>query len=238
MEKPFKKAGTHSGKFHADEVMATAILMELFELEVIRSRDPDVLKGLDLIYDIGEGEFDHHQPDKRYRDNGTPYAACGLIWERFGRDIIKNYDSTLSEENIEYMFHEIDSVLIEGIDAADNGMRTCRTIIPTLNISAIISKFNPTWDSDTDENEAFSQAVEFASVVFKNLLRHKFSVVYAEEHVRKAYENRIVPELLVLGRPYPWNEILPQLDENREIVFVISPDHGQYIMQTVRRRDG
>jgi len=238
MEKLFKIAGTHSGKFHADEVMATAILRELFDLEVIRSRDPDVLKGLDLIYDIGEGEFDHHQMDKRYRDNGTPYAACGLIWERFGRDVIKKYDSSLSEENMEYIFHEIDAMLIEGIDAADNGMRTCRTIIPTLNISIIISKFNPTWDSDTDEDEAFNQAVDLASLIFKNVLKHKFSVIYAEDHVRKSYENRTVPELLVLDRPYPWNEILPQIDEKMEIVFVISPDHGQYIIQTVRRRDG
>ncbi len=238
MEKLFKRAGTHSGKFHADEVMATAILKELFDLEVVRSRDPDDLNGLDLVYDIGEGEFDHHQMDKRYRDNGTPYAACGLIWDRFGMDIIRTYDASLSDENMEYMFRGIDEMLIEGIDAADNGMRTCRTIIPTLNISAIISKCNPTWDTVIDEDVAFNQAVDLASVVFQNALRQKFSVVYAEEYVRKSYADRTVPELLVLDRPYPWNEILHQIDDDREVVYVISPDHGRYIMQTVRKRDG
>lgn len=238
VDKPFKRVGTHSGKFHADEVMVTAILMELFDLEVVRSRDPEELMGLDLIYDIGEGEFDHHQMDKRYRDSGTPYAACGLIWESFGRDVIRMYDGSLSDENVDYIFHETDAMLIEGIDAADNGLRTCRTIIPTFSITAVISKLNPAWDDETDENEAFWQAVNIASVIFQKTLKHKFSVVYAEEHVRKAYEERTVPELLVLDRPYPWNEILYQIDEERKIVYVICPDHGQYIVQTVRRRDG
>lgn len=124
MEKAFKRVGTHNGKFHADEVMATAILKEIFDIEVVRSRDPDVLKDLEIIYDIGEGEFDHHQMDKRYRDDGIPYAACGLIWERFGRDVIRMYDDTLSEENLEYLFHEMDDLLIKGIDAADKNNNT------------------------------------------------------------------------------------------------------------------
>jgi uncharacterized UPF0160 family protein len=238
MEKTFMRAGTHSGKFHADEVMATAILREIFDLEVVRSRDPDELKDLDIIYDIGEGEFDHHQMDKRYRDNGIPYAAYGLIWERFGRDVIRMQDDGLSEENLEYLFHELDDMLIQGIDAADNGVRTTKTIIPTLNITAIISKFNPTWDSGLDEESSFNEAVDLASSVFKNVLRQKLSVVYAEEHVRSAYLKRTVPELLILDKPYPWNELLNQIDEEKQIVYVISPDHGQYIIQTVRRSDG
>jgi uncharacterized UPF0160 family protein len=238
MDKTIKRVGTHNGKFHADEVMATAILKEIFDIEVVRSRDPDVLKDLEIIYDIGEGEFDHHQMDKRYRDNGIPYAACGLIWERFGRDVIRMYDNTLSQENLEYMFHEMDDILIKGIDAADNGIRTTKTIVPTLNITAIISKFNPSWDSRLDEENSFNEAVELASSVFKNVLRQKFSVVYAEEYVRNAYKNRSVPELLVLDKPYPWNELLYQIDEEKQIVYVISPDHDQYIIQTVRRSDG
>ncbi len=238
MDKAYKRVGTHNGKFHADEVMATAILKEIFDIEVVRSRDPDVLKELEIIYDVGEGEFDHHQMDKRYRDNGNPYAACGLIWERFGSDVVRMYDDSLSEENLEYLFHEMDDMLIQGIDAADNGLRTTKTIVPTLSITAIISKFNPTWDSELDEDNSFNEAVELASSVFKNVLRQKLSVVYAEEHVKNAYKNRTIPELLVLDRQYPWNELLYQIDDENQIVYVISPDHDQFIIQTVRRRDG
>ncbi len=238
MGRTFKRVGTHNGKFHADEVMATAILKEIFDVEVVRSRDPDILNELEIIYDVGDGEFDHHQLEKRYRDSGTPYAACGLIWERFGKDVIRMYDSSLSEENLKYLSYEIDDMLIQGIDAADNGLRISKTIIPTLNIIAIISKFNPVWNSESDEDSCFNEAVGFASAVLKNVLKQKFSVVYAEDHVRKAYENRPVPELLVLDRMYPWNELLHQIDQDKSVVFVISPDHGQYVIQTVRRSDG
>lgn len=43
INKEFKKVGTHSGRFHADEVMATAILKQVFEIELTRTRDPEIL---------------------------------------------------------------------------------------------------------------------------------------------------------------------------------------------------
>src|SRR4051812_15352925 len=113
MEKQLKRVGTHSGRFHADEVMSTAILKELFDFEIVRTRDPETLNELDLIYDIGEGEFDHHQLEKKFRENGSPYAACGLIWNKFGRDVILSIRPTLSEEDIEDVFRYMDGMLME-----------------------------------------------------------------------------------------------------------------------------
>ncbi len=238
MGKQLKKVGTHSGKFHADEVMSTALLKELFDLEVIRSRDTDVLKDLDLIYDIGEGEFDHHQMDKRVRENGTPYAACGLIWERFGREIVKGFDQTVSEEDLETIFKDIDRMMIEGIDAADNGLKTTKMIIPTLNISTIISKFNPTWELEMAQDSAFNDAVKFASEVFRNILKHKFAVIRAKGAILKAYDNRIIPEILVLDRMYPWNAMIHDIDKEGKLLFVIYPDSNNYVIQTIRKNDG
>lgn len=218
--------------------MSTALLKELFDIEVVRSRDADVLKELDLIYDIGEGEFDHHQMDKRIRENGTPYAACGLIWERFGRDIVRNFDETVSEEDLETIFRDIDRMLIEGIDAADNGLKTTKTIIPILNISTILSKFNPTWESETAQDSAFNEAVKLAAGVFRNVLKHKFAVIRAREAILKAYDSRIIPELLVLDRAYPWNILIHDIDKEEELLFVIYPDSNNYVIQTIRKQDG
>lgn len=237
-EKRFKRVGTHNGRFHADEVMSTALLKELYDVEVVRSRDPDVLSRLDLIYDVGEGEFDHHQPDGRSRENGTPYAACGLIWERFGREIVRSFDGSLAEPEADRIFREIDRRLIEGIDAADNGIRTFRTIIPTLSISNAISKFNPTWDSPVSEDSAFEEAVRMASSVFRNVMKQILSVERAREYVRSAYASRDVRELLMLDRNYPWNELVYDVDRDNELLYVIYPDNGRYMLQTVRRRNG
>ncbi|KFH02123.1 putative GAMM1 protein [Toxoplasma gondii VAND] len=62
--------GTHSGKFHEDEVLATVMLLSLPEFQnarVVRSRDPAVLATCDIVVDVGaeydpeKRRFDHHQ---------------------------------------------------------------------------------------------------------------------------------------------------------------------------------
>ena len=89
----YKKAYTHAGRFHADDVFSTAFLKILNpELKVQRVIDlPEKIDYTDtIVYDIGRGRFDHHQPDSRVRDNGVPFAAFGLLWERFGMMIFND----------------------------------------------------------------------------------------------------------------------------------------------------
>ncbi|WP_242973500.1 MYG1 family protein [Clostridium thermosuccinogenes] len=237
-KKPFKRVGTHNGKFHADEVLATAILKEIYDIEVVRSRDPEVLSSLELVYDVGGGEFDHHDNDKIYRESGTPYAACGLIWRKFGRDVIRARDSSLTESDIDWVFKQIDAVLMEGVDANDNGVKTSETIIPTMCISTIISGFNPPWYSDKDEDEAFHEAVSLASMVLDNTINQQFSIIKARSKVIEAYKNRTKPQLLVLDQYCPWGRILQEIDTEKEVLFVVYPNKEGYALQTVRKEGG
>ncbi|MCX8128830.1 MAG: MYG1 family protein [Clostridia bacterium] len=233
-KKQFRKVGTHNGRFHADEVMATAILKELFDVEVVRTRDTEILSKLDLVYDVGDGEFDHHQVEKEYRENGTPYAACGLIWRKFGKEVIVSREPQLQEKEVDEIFSDIDAVLIESIDAADNGIRTTETIIPTMNITSIIAGFNPPWDDGISEEKAFSKAVEFASATLGNTINQRISNIKAREYVVYAYNNRVRPELLILEAAYPWANTLSRIDREKEVLFVIYPREEQYLLQTVR----
>ena len=72
------KGFTHGGKFHADDVFSTALLKILFpNINVERGFVvPENFDG--IIYDIGFGEFDHHQENSPVRESGTPYASFGL----------------------------------------------------------------------------------------------------------------------------------------------------------------
>ncbi|MCX7710575.1 MAG: MYG1 family protein [Clostridia bacterium] len=238
MQKELKRVGTHNGRFHADETMATAILQEIFDIELVRTRDMEVLKTLDLIYDVGDGEFDHHQVDKEYRETGVPYAACGLIWRKFGRDVIRFREPSLEEDAVEYIFQHIDAMLMEGIDASDNGMRTGSVVVPLMNIPSIIAEFNPPWDSEKLEDEAFMDAVKVASALLNNMLNQQLSIIKARKYVFDAYKNRPRPELLVLERSYPWTQALSEIDVENEVLFVIYPRDNQYLIQTIRRNDG
>lgn len=234
MEKLHKRVGTHHGRFHADEVMATAILKEIFDVEVVRTRDPNVLDDLEIVYDVGGGQFDHHGVDKIYRENGTPYAACGLIWNDFGREVISSRDPSMDQEDIDGVFKYVDRALVQGIDAIDNGLSTGESVIPTMNISSIIAGFNPPWDSEISEDFAFSEAVEFATTVLANTLDQKLATVKAREIVVEAYNNRPRQQVMVLDNFYPWIRTLKEIDKDKEVLFVVYPSKEGYLLHTVR----
>ena len=48
------QAVTHSGKFHADDVLAWALLSEFLpqRIELTRTRDVDIIKNADLVFDV------------------------------------------------------------------------------------------------------------------------------------------------------------------------------------------
>ena len=58
------KAFTHGGKFHADDVFSAALLLYLNpEIQITRgNKVPEEYDG--IIFDIGRGEYDHHQIDR------------------------------------------------------------------------------------------------------------------------------------------------------------------------------
>ncbi|WP_082023809.1 MYG1 family protein [Clostridium polynesiense] len=233
-----KKVGTHDGRFHADDVMATAILKEIFNIEITRTREESTLEKLDIVYDVGGGKFDHHGMDKIYREDGVPYAACGLIWKEFGERVISTADPSLNVEDVDYLSRYIDRALIEGIDALDNGVNIGETSVPILNISNILSGFNPPWFSKENEDEAFLKAVGLASQVLKNKIRYKLSSVKARESVEKAFNNRYIPQVMVLDKYIPYGEVLQRLDKKQEVLYVIYKDKNNYAAQTVRDSQG
>lgn len=214
--------------------MATAILKEVYDVELVRTRDNKILEKLDIVYDVGGGGLDHHGLDKVYREDGIPYAASGLVWNKFGRQVISNKNSSLGEEEVETVIKHIDRKLIEGIDALDNGVWIDTTEIPLMNISSIISGFNPNWKSDKDEDVAFNEAVQVASSILNNAVDNRLSVLKARECVVKAYEKRKTKELLILNKYCPYGEILRDIDENNEVLYVIYPRKDSYAIQTIR----
>ena len=60
-------AFTHSGKFHADDVFSAALLLYLNpEITITRgNKVPEDFEG--IVFDIGRGQYDHHQKDSLIR---------------------------------------------------------------------------------------------------------------------------------------------------------------------------
>ncbi len=54
------RIGTHSGTFHCDEALGCWMLRQTAKFrdaEIVRTRDPEVLKDLDVVIDVGGGRF-------------------------------------------------------------------------------------------------------------------------------------------------------------------------------------
>lgn len=140
---------THAGKFHADDVFATALLQILRpDIKITRGFTvPDDFDG--IVYDIGFGMFDHHQEPREYRANGVPYAAFGLLWRVLGPGLVGERQARLIDENF-----------IQPLDLNDNtGEQN--------SLCDAIGFFNPVWDSKEDQDSCFSRRWPWQSRYWK-----------------------------------------------------------------------
>ena len=74
------EAFTHAGDFHTDDVASGAFLRMLNPyIKIIRGFEvPENFEG--IVFDIGGGEFDHHDENREMRENGIYFASFGKLW--------------------------------------------------------------------------------------------------------------------------------------------------------------
>ena len=218
-------AVTHSGFFHADEVMASVILMQLYdEIEIRRSRSQEEFDQADIVFDVGGGEYDHHNDKKEFRENGIPYAACGLIWRAFGQKLIRKFKPSFSKEQIEEVFYSVDKSIIESIDAVDNGWFSENDEVHMPTINQLIKGFNPNWNSNIDTEEQFRKAIAFCTPILLNTINGSVAAIEAEKIVKEAYDQREIENILILEKFCPWKRHLRNYDEDGSIIYVIFKD--------------
>ena len=225
IKKEHAKAFTHSGKFHADDVFSSALLLYLNpEISIIRGNQvPEDFDG--IVFDIGRGKYDHHQKDSRVRKNQVPYAAFGLLWEELGKEI-------LGDEIAE----KFDESFVQPLDINDNtGEKN--------ELASLIGNFNPPWDSKSSSDVAFFQAVQVAGMILENKFERYRGNERADrqvDEVLKAHEQKNASgelsaeeqKILILPEFIPCQKRLSETD----IAFVIFPSNrGGYCIQPQKK---
>lgn len=230
---------THNGTFHCDEIFSTIMFLKLLpEVVVCRTSDLEKSREKQYIYDVGGGELDHHQfGGNGERENGVKYSSCGLVWKKFGKDIIKKY----TDSNVDEIWEMLDKNLIQCIDAGDNGQ------IPDIGVSYklvqianAVAEFNPNWDEEIDPDIRFEDAVKWAEIVFDNTFKSTISKLKAKGKVEKAIDNS-KDGIMTLERFLPWKEVLLESSsaKAKQINFVIFPSNrGGYNIYTVPEKLG
>lgn len=226
------KIATHNGAFHADDVFAVATLKMLYpHAEVIRTRNPEIYKNCDIVVDLGEGPFDHHQRGGNgKRENGVPYAAFGLVWKTFGAELTRRF----GDESIAPV---IDQKIVQGVDALDNGyqpMEPAPSDFDVLTITGAIDAFNPTWNDELTEDEAFFEAVRFAKAILNRMIKQEVANPLAKSIVLDAIENQ-QNGVVTFDYFIPWWEYLYDAPQGESVLFVLFPDttSGEWRIQTV-----
>lgn len=232
IKKPNAKAFTHSGKFHADDVFSSALLLYLNpQITITRgNRVPEEYDG--IVFDIGRGQYDHHQRDSRVRENGVPYAAFGLLWEELGGEIL---GETLAQR--------FDEEVVQPLDKNDNtGEKN--------ELASLIGNFNPVWDETeaadgvTEEERdrglsvGFLRAVQVAGMVLENKFARYRADARADEKINQVLAMQETQggdaRILVLPEFVPCQKRLKETD----IAFVIFPSNrGGYCIQPQKKPD-
>ena len=137
-----KVIGTHDGPFHADDVMACALLKrhpDFKDAKIVRTRDEVKLGECDIVVDVGEKfshedrRYDHHQADftrtmeeisKKEINSETKLSSAGLIYFFYGKKIIREclkcQEMTLTENNetmVDWIWKKIYFNLIHEIES-------------------------------------------------------------------------------------------------------------------------
>lgn len=232
IKKPNAKAFTHSGKFHADDVFSSALLLYLNpQITITRgNRVPEDYDG--IVFDIGRGRYDHHQRDSRVRENGVPYAAFGLLWEELGSGIL---GETLAQR--------FDEEFVQPLDNNDNtGEKN--------ELATLIGNFNPVWDETeaadgvTEEERdrglsvGFLRIVQVAGMVLENKFVRYRADARADEKINQVLAMQETQggdvRILVLPEFVPCQKRLKETD----IAFVIFPSNrGGYCIQPQKKPD-
>ena len=224
---------THSGGFHADELMSSVVLSRLYpDARIVRSRDAAwITPGPDrIIYDVGGGYdadarlFDHHQRDAPLRDDGRPYSSFGLIWRHFGHDYLAAMDVPAADRDT--VHGKVDAAFVLPIDLLDNGTISPAVAGPLadMTLPGLLETLKPVFDRNTPEAEtaAFHAALPIARAFLEARVARAAAGLRADGLVMAAIaaagEGRILE--LPMGMPFRPAVVKAGADH---LLFVITP---------------
>lgn len=221
---------THSGKYHADDTFASAVLELVFkQSEVLRVHtvtEEMVQKSEHnqaIIYDIGDGQYDHHQNTNTKwhdEDQTKAFASFGLIWDQFGESYIqKLINDDLDSDTLSAIKDKVMTTLVTTIDASDNGFN-----FDNFGISGIIN------DIYALHPHEFHIAITMAKQILDARVQKAYNTIESQKTVRNSMQ-AISNEIIFLPINGAWKFLVK---ENFDLKFVIYQNNrdGRWNLQS------
>lgn len=238
---------THSGGFHADELLSSVILTRLFSrARIVRSRAPEwITPGADrIIYDVGGAydpgaqTFDHHQRGAPLRKDGQPYSSFGLIWEHYGRDYLAA--SGVPDMHIAAIHASFDAGFVLPVDLMDNGALNPSIAGPLagLTLPSLLETLKPVFDQadPAAEDHAFQSALAIARSFVEAGVAQGAAKLRAEAIVQRAIEKAGQERILELPSGMPFRAAIIKAGADH-LLFVVHPRDKDWCLTGIRRSD-
>lgn len=236
---------THSGGFHADELLSSVILTRLFpEASLVRSRERSwitpasdrVIYDVGGDYDIGRQIFDHHQRDTPLRHDGQPYSSFGLIWAQYGRNYLRALD--VPEHDVEGIHASFDQQFVLPIDLMDNGALAPSTAgaLGSLTLPVLLETLKPVFDNRTADADdtAFAAALPIARAFVEASVAGKAAKRRAEAMVVAAIECAGSARVLELPMGMPFRSAIEGAGADH-LLFVVHPRDTDWAVTGIRK---
>ncbi|MDE0751128.1 MAG: MYG1 family protein [Planktomarina sp.] len=235
---------THSGGFHADELLSSVILSRIFpQAELSRTRDPQWLlpSAEKIIYDVGgkynadAQVFDHHQQPSPLREDDQPFSSFGLIWKHYGRAYLTAINVPLGD--IEEIHTQFDSKFVLPIDLLDNGAiePSVAGQLSNLTLPALLGSLKPVFDdtSPTADNDAFFAALPIACSFIEATIGNLAAKARAQSIVLEAIIKAGQSPILELPTGMPYRSALDKA-EAAHILFVVNPRGDDWTLNGIK----
>ncbi|CAD25710.1 similarity to HYPOTHETICAL PROTEIN YEY6_yeast [Encephalitozoon cuniculi GB-M1] len=235
---------THDGKFHLDEVMATAVLLKIYpDSEIVRTRSSAVVRSGDIVYDVGRSfdpeanRYDHHQ--ESFNETFSPkhkikLSSSGLIYKYYGEKFLEKYGLNRTDECFPRVLEEVYTAYFMSADAIDNGYEIFGEIVPR-SLSHVVESFNALDFSDSDrQNKRFLEAVQFVSKDLDNFI----SAIVNRWVPSYKYLNKLIAEvngdILYVDR-YCFVDVIPEIEKKykKDVKFVLNRKESSVSILTV-----
>lgn len=238
---------THSGGFHADELLSSVVLTQLFPAaKVIRTRDAEWIAPAAgrIIYDVGglyEPEntiFDHHQRGAPVREDGRPYSSFGLIWKHYGADYLAA--AGVPEAHVARVHAAFDKKFVLPVDLVDNGALDPSVAgeLAGLTLPALLETLKPPFDAKGADatDQAFHSALAIARRFVEAGIAVQDAKLRAETMVLDAIvaagDNKVLE--LPMGMPFRPAIVKAKAEH---LLFVVHPRDNDWCVTGIRRGD-
>lgn len=196
--KNIKVGYTHGGQAHMDDMASAGLLKAIFpEIQIKRLgfKEEPVYGDETIVFDVGFGEFDHHQKDHKKHEDGSSYCALSLLWEKFGMELCSNNG---------YMYNKIYKSVIKHIELTD-----------TTGVQNPLSTFFRFKNASDTPIEAFNKTVEEMRFFFNGVKEECLKIAPELERAKQFYDEELDGAVYALpvDEPFIQTDIIAQLSD-------------------------